>query len=89
MGGRGGVICGVLEFPYTPTPSSTGRKREKEGRGEDWLRQGMRRVSAVNEGVGDFVAGGGEEVGPRWLNRSDSDEMEVIGAEGTIAQVWA
>lgn len=70
------------------TSSLTGRRKEKEERGEDWLRQDSSRVSAANEGANEFVVCEGEEAGPRWLNRSDGDEVEVIGEEGSTAQVW-
>ncbi|KAF8862655.1 FAD dependent oxidoreductase [Acephala macrosclerotiorum] len=65
-------------------PSLTGGKRRK---GEDWLRQDASRADAANEGVSEFVAGKEEESGPNWLSRSEGDEMEAIGVEGTMAQV--
>ncbi|CZR63816.1 uncharacterized protein PAC_13713 [Phialocephala subalpina] len=62
-------------------------KKKKGERGEDWLRQDASRADAANEGVSEFVAGQEEELGPKWLSRSVGDEMEVIGEEGTTAQV--
>lgn len=70
------------------TPSLTSGKKKKGERGEDWLRQDASRADAANEGVSEFVAGQEEELGPKWLSRSVGDEMEVIGEEGTTAQVW-
>ena len=71
---------------YTPGLRDTLRKKGE--RGEDWLRRDASRANAANEGVGEFVAGTEEETGPRWLSRSEGDEMDVIGEEGTTAQVW-
>lgn len=69
-------------------PSLTGGKRKRGERGENWLRQDASRADAANEGVSEFVAGGEVELGPKWLHRSEGDEMETIGEEGTTAQVW-
>jgi glycine/D-amino acid oxidase-like deaminating enzyme len=70
------------------TPSLTDGTRKKGERGEDWLRRDASRADAANEGASEFVAGTEEDAGPRWLNRSKGDEMDVIGEEGTTAQVW-
>jgi glycine/D-amino acid oxidase-like deaminating enzyme len=54
----------------------------KKERGEDWLRQGGSRgdVVGVSKVFGDA---------PAWLERSEGDSMEVIGEEGTLAQMYA
>jgi glycine/D-amino acid oxidase-like deaminating enzyme len=64
---------------------SAGVKRngKKAERGEDWLRAGGSRgdVAGVSEVFGD-------DDGPAWLKRAEGDRMEVIGEEGSLAQVY-
>ncbi|KUJ09838.1 FAD dependent oxidoreductase-like protein superfamily [Mollisia scopiformis] len=69
------------------TPGLTGGRRTKRERGEDWLRQDASRADAANESVSELLAGNEEEAGPRWLSRSEGDAMELIGEQGTTAQV--
>jgi hypothetical protein len=58
------------------------KRKGKKERGEDWLRQGGSRgdVVGVSKVFGDA---------PAWLERSEGDSMEVIGEEGTLAQMYA
>lgn len=60
---------------------STGRRREGEKRGDDWLRQGSSRAESVS---GKKVGAG---QGPSWLRRVEGDSIEVISGEGSTAQV--
>lgn len=60
------------------------RKSGKKGvRGDDWLRCGGSRAetASVNEVID------ASSKGPRWLKRTEGDEMEVISEEGSTAQV--
>lgn len=58
-------------------------KGEKGDRGEDWLRAGGSRggVAGISEVFSD-------DNGPAWLKRGVGDSMEVIGDEGTLAQMY-
>jgi glycine/D-amino acid oxidase-like deaminating enzyme len=65
---------------YSAGKVGKGRRGES---GEDWLRQGGSRgdVVGVSEGYVD-------DNGPAWLKREEGDRIEVIGEEGTLAQVY-
>jgi glycine/D-amino acid oxidase-like deaminating enzyme len=67
---------------YSAGKLGKGRKGERE-RGEGWLRQGGSRGDVV--GVSEVF---GDDNGPMWLKRGEGDSMEVIGEEGTLAQVY-
>ncbi|KAB8295983.1 hypothetical protein EYC80_008800 [Monilinia laxa] len=61
------------------------RKNGKKGaRGDDWLRYGGSRAETAsgNEAIDAAVEG------PKWLKRSEGDELEVISEEGGTAQVY-
>ncbi len=64
---------------YSAGKVGEGRRRE---RGEDWLRQGASRgdVVGVSEAYGNYN-------GPAWLKTEEGDSIEVIGEEGSLAQV--
>jgi len=54
--------------------------RAKKERGENWLREGGSRGD-----VGSEVSGDSD--GPGWLIRGEGDRVEVIGDDGSLAQV--
>ncbi|PMD14195.1 FAD dependent oxidoreductase-like protein [Hyaloscypha hepaticicola] len=66
---------------YSAGKVGMGKGRRGE-RGEDLLRQGGRRGGVV--GVSEVF---NDENGPTWLKREEGDSMEVIGEEGSLAQV--
>lgn len=49
---------------------------------EQWLRDGGSRAEAANDH--EFVEGEG---GPAWLRRGPGQNVNVVGDEGTVAQV--
>jgi glycine/D-amino acid oxidase-like deaminating enzyme len=65
---------------YSAGKVGKGRRGE---RGEDWLRQGGSRGDVVV--VSEVFVNDNE---PAWLKREDGDSMEVIGEEGSLAQVY-
>lgn len=67
---------------YSAGKVGMGKGRRGE-RGEDWLRQGGSRGDVV--GVSEVF---NDENGPTWLKKEEGDSMEVIGEEGSLAQVY-
>jgi len=65
---------------YSAGKVGKGRRGE---RGEDWLRQGGSRGDVV--GVSEAYVNDNE---PAWLKREEGDSIEVIGEEGSLAQVY-
>ncbi len=63
------------------TPAS--RDSKSKTRGDDWLRAGTSRAEAGTSAVVDDLAG----KTPPWLRRRAGDHVELIGDDGTTAQV--
>jgi glycine/D-amino acid oxidase-like deaminating enzyme len=65
---------------YSAGKVGKGRRGE---RGEDWLRQGGSRKDVV--GASKVYV---NDSGPAWLKREQGDSIEVVGKEGSLAQVY-
>ena len=65
-----------ISFSHAAVPPMVGASR-----GDDWLRDGTSRSGAATE-VAAFAS-----QAPSWLRRADGDHLEVIGEEGSTAQV--
>lgn len=65
-------------FNYAAAPIRKGPKK----RGNDWLRQGASRADGAATVIDDHTG-----KAPSWLRRAVGDEIEVIGEDGSTAQV--
>jgi glycine/D-amino acid oxidase-like deaminating enzyme len=78
---------GSEKWGYSPATcvsySSSAAERESQVRGDDWLRDGTSRAEAAPPVVLDAESGRT----PPWLRRLEGDYVELIGEEGTTAQV--
>ncbi|GAB1312164.1 FAD dependent oxidoreductase domain-containing protein [Madurella fahalii] len=77
---------GREKWGYSPATcvsyAASAAGRDSSKRGDDWLRDGTSRADAAPE-VLDACSG----KTPAWLRRVDGDHLELIGDEGTTAQV--
>ena len=73
---------------YSPTTSVSYTSKPAKGsrrRGDDWLREGTSRADTASSAVVTDDLGG--DKAPKWLRRVAGDEIEVIGDDGSTAQV--
>jgi glycine/D-amino acid oxidase-like deaminating enzyme len=62
--------------------SSTAKDRASGKRGDDWLREGTSRAGAAPSVIDDLAG-----KTPSWLRRQEGDYVELIGEDGTTAQL--
>lgn len=65
-------------LPFSHASAPPGKKTK---RGEDWLREGSSRARVATG------AGHPPDQSPAWLRRDEGDHVEMIGDEGSTAQV--
>lgn len=77
-----GTGISFIEGPSSEKESSNGHRQSS-----DWLEGGESRAEQVPNQTGHKFKIDGVDGAPSWLNRRHGDRIEILGDEGSVAQV--